>query len=109
MKKGLIAFAMLVTLVLSACGGGKPNLDDAKSIAKFECSRMQELMDLMSDSTKDAATNAANNEARIDAISKEMDDFEKEFKAHHGDKASEMEAKVEEALKLECPKIADAI
>jgi hypothetical protein len=100
MKKGLIAFAMLATLVLSACGGGKPNLDDPKAIAKFNCDKMKEMMDYM----KDPVANAS----KIEAISKEMEEFEKEFKAHHGDKSEEMEGKVEEALKTECADLANA-
>jgi hypothetical protein len=99
MKKGLIAFAMLATLVLSACGS-KPNLDDPKAIAKFNCDKMKEMMGLMGDPVANAS--------KIEAISKEMEAFEKDFKAHHGDKSEEMEAKVEEALKTECADMANA-
>jgi hypothetical protein len=99
MKKGLFAFAVVATLVLSACGG-KPNLDDPKAIAKFNCDKMKEMMDYM----KDPVANAG----KIEAISKEMEEFEKDFKAHHGDKSEEMEGKVEEALKTECADLANA-
>lgn len=100
MKKAFFAFAIMATLVLSACGGGKPNLDDPKAIAKFNCDKMKEMMGLMGDPVANAS--------KIEAIGKEMEAFEKDFKAHHGDKSEEMEAKVEEALKTECADMANA-
>jgi major membrane immunogen (membrane-anchored lipoprotein) len=99
MKKALIAFAMVATLLLSACGGGKPNLDDPKAIAKFNCDKMKEMMELM----KDPVANAS----KIEGIAKEMEEFENEFEKHHGDKAEEMEDKVEESLKEVCADLAD--
>ena len=91
---------MVAALLLSACGGGKPNLDDPKSIAAFNCKKMKEMMELMGDPTANAG--------KIEAIGKEMEKFESDFNAHHGAKSSEMESKVEEAMKTECGDIADA-
>jgi hypothetical protein len=100
MKKAFIAFAMVAALMLSACGGGKPNLDDPKAIAKFNCDKMKEMMALM----KDPVANAG----KIEDISKEMEAFEKEFEEHHGAKSKEMEQKVEESLKEVCADLANA-
>lgn len=100
MKNLLIAFAMVATLLLSACGGGKPNLDDPAAIAKFNCDKMKEMMDLMKDPVA--------NSAKIEGIAKEMEEFEKEFEKHHGDKSKEMEAKVEESLKTVCGDLANS-
>lgn len=100
MKKGLIAIAMLATLALSACGGGKPDLDDPKSIAKYRCEKMKEMMGMMSDPVANAS--------KIEALGNEVDAVEKEFKEHHGDKVEEMEGKVEEALKTECADLANS-
>jgi major membrane immunogen (membrane-anchored lipoprotein) len=100
MKKAFFAFAMVAALMLTACGGGKPNMDDPKSIAEFNCKKMKEMMDLM----KDPVANAG----KIEGISKEMEDFEKEFKEHHGAKSEEMEKKVEESLAVVCADLANA-
>lgn len=91
---------MVATLMLSACGGSTPNLDDPKAIAKFNCDKMKEMMSLLGD--------AEGNKDKIEAIGKEMEEFEKKFEAHHGAKAEEMEGKVEEALKTECADLANA-
>ncbi len=91
MKKGLFAFALLAILVLSACGGSKPDLDDPKAIAKFNCDKMKEMMSLINDPVANAG--------KIEAIGKEMEEFEKKFEEHHGAKSEEMQGKVEEALK----------
>lgn len=101
MKKASIAFALLATLVLSACGGGKPNLDDPKSIAKYQCDKMKEMMGFINDPVANAS--------KIEAITKEVEEFEKEFKEHHGDKSEEMEGKVEEAMKTECGDLAGSL
>lgn len=100
MKKAFIAFAMVAALLLSACGGGKPNLDDPKAIAKYNCDKMTEMIGYM----KDPVANAA----KIESISKEMEDFEKAFNEHHGDKAEDMEKKVQENMKDVCADLANA-
>ncbi len=100
MKKALIAFSMVAMLVLSACGGGKPNMDDPKAIAKFNCEKMTEMMDYLKDPVA--------NTSKIDAISKEMEDFEKAFNEHHGDKAEAMEKQIQTAMKEVCPDLAGA-
>lgn len=99
MKKSLIAIALMGALLLSACGGSKPNLDDPKAIAEYNCAKMKEMMDLLGD--------PVGNASKIDAITKEMEDFEKSFKEHHGDKAEEMSGKVEENLKTVCADLAN--
>ena len=100
MKKGLFAFALLATLVLSACGGSKPDLDDPKAIAKFNCDKMKEMMSLINDPVANAG--------KIEAIGKEMEEFEKKFEEHHGAKSEEMQGKVEEALGTECADLQNA-
>jgi hypothetical protein len=98
MKKSLLAFSFAAMLLLTACGGGKPNMDDPKAIAEYNCEKMKEMMSLM----KDPIANAS----KIEAIGTEMEAFEKEFEAHHGDKADEMQGKVRDALKEVCADLA---
>jgi ABC-type glycerol-3-phosphate transport system substrate-binding protein len=100
MKKRLVAILAVATFVLGACGGGGPNLDDPKSVAAHNCKKMKEMMELIKD--------PAANSGKLEAIAKEMQKLEDDFKKHHGDNASEMEGKVEEAIKTECGDIANA-
>jgi ABC-type glycerol-3-phosphate transport system substrate-binding protein len=100
MKKTLIAFAMVAALMMSACGS-KPNYDDPKAVAKFKCDKMKEIMELMK-------TESEGTEAKIDAISKEVEDYHTEFTKHHGANAEAMEKKVSEAEKEVCGDLANA-
>jgi hypothetical protein len=95
MKHIWMVLMMAATLTFNACGnGGKPDLDDPKAIAEFSCKKIKEVIELMKD--------AEANSAKIEALGKEMDDFDQEFKNHHGDKAHEMQLKIDEQLELVC-------
>lgn len=97
MKKTIYAIAILATMMLTACGSG-PDLDDPKSIAKWNCDKMGEMMSLITDPVANAS--------KIEALGKEVEELEKKFEAHHGEKSEEMNKKVEEALKDVCPEYA---
>jgi hypothetical protein len=95
MKKSILALTLFAALCLSACGGSKPNLDDPAAIAKFNCEKMTEMMDLMKDPIA--------NGPKIEALGQSMDDFNKELEAHHGEKYQEIKTKVSESAKDVCP------
>jgi hypothetical protein len=101
MKHIWMVIMMLATLMLTACSSGKPDLDDPKSVAEFSCKKIKEVMELMKD--------AEANRVKIEALGKEMDDFDAAFKNHHGDKAHEMQLKVDEQLELICSDLPDAL
>jgi hypothetical protein len=95
MKKAFGAILLGSMIFLSACGGGKPNLDDAAAVAKYSCGKLKEVIDLMKAEKPD--------ENKIVKISEEMESFDKELRAHHGDKYSEFEVKFEAEIKKTCP------
>lgn len=95
MKKAFGAFALGAMLLLSACGGKKADMDDPKSVAKYTCDKMKEITGLMEATPPD--------EKKIVEISEEMEAFLKELEAHHGDKYSEFETKVQTEANSICP------
>lgn len=97
MKKAFGAIALGAMLFLSACGGKKADMDDPKSVAKYSCDKMKEITALMEATPPD--------EKKIIAISEEMETFLKELEAHHGDKYSEFEAKVQTETNSICPEL----
>ena len=97
MKKTLFALAIIATFALSACTSG-PNFDDAKSYASWNCDKMKEMMSLIEDPVANAF--------KIDALGAQVEATQKKFEEHHGDKAAEMQKKVDEALLEVCPDFA---
>lgn len=95
MKKAFGAIALGAMLFLSACGGKKADMDDPKSVAKYNCDKMKEITELLEASTPD--------EKKIVEISEEVEAFVKELEAHHGDKYSEFESKIQTEMATLCP------
>lgn len=99
MKHIWIALLVAASLTLTACGGSdKPNLDDPKAVAEFTCAKMKDIMKMMEQPEA--------NMAKIEALGNEMDKFDEEFKKHHGDKAHDMQLKVDEQLEIVCADLA---
>lgn len=94
MKKVFVLFAFAAALTFTACGGGKPDLDNPESVAKFMCDKTKEMMDLAKD--------LEGNKDKIEALDKEMQAFEEEIEQHHKDGEKEFEGKVQEAFKKVC-------
>jgi hypothetical protein len=94
MKKVFVLFAFAAALTFTACGGGKPDLDNPEAVAKFMCDKTKEMMELAKD--------LEGNKDKIEALDKEMQAFEEEIEQHHKDGEKEFEGKVQEAFKKVC-------
>lgn len=95
MKKAIGALLLSSLIFFSACGGGKPNLDDASEVAKYSCKKLKEVIELMKAEKPD--------EAKIVKISEEMEAFASDLEKHHGDKIKDFQKKVDEETKKACP------
>lgn len=94
MKKVFVLFAFVATVVLTSCGGGKPDLGDADAVAKYMCDKTKEMMSLAKD--------LEGNASKIEALDKEMEAFEEEIEQHHKDGEKAFQEKVQEAFKKNC-------
>jgi hypothetical protein len=101
MKKYWMAVTLVSMLILSACGDGKLSLDDPNAMAKWQCEKMHEWVDLNADPEK--------NLAKINTLKAEMDQFEVDFNAHHGAKANEMLLKMDAEMKIVCTDLDELI
>ena len=97
MKKAFGVIALGAMLFFTACGGKKADMDDPKSVAKYNCDKFKEITALLESSAPD--------EKKIVEISEEVEKFIKELEAHHGAKFSEFESKVEAEMKTVCPEM----
>lgn len=94
MKKVFVLFAFASALVLTSCGGGKPDVNDADAVATYMCDKTKEMMDLAKD--------LEGNKDKIAALEKEMEEFEKELDEAHKEDKDEFGDKVEKSFKDNC-------
>jgi hypothetical protein len=97
MKKAFGVIALGAMLFFTACGGKKADMDDPKSVAKYNCDKFKEITALLESSAPD--------EKKIVEISEEVEKFIKELEAHHGPKYAEFETKIEAEMKTICPEM----
>lgn len=94
MKKSLFFLAFAAMILFSACGGGKPDIEDPEAVAKWMCDKSKELIEL--------SAKPEENEKAMEKIQEEMEELEEDIEQHHKANEREFEDKVEEAFKKVC-------